>query len=220
MTVKEKKVVVENLMKFAHQANSKYFNGKINLNQIEFKTSARMVNTLGLYKVIRSSKKQSITLSELIINDKAEWTNTLVHEMVHAYQYQGGHDLGHGLTFKRKAAEIFNIDPKMIITAKCRNEKVSNLITAKKQARIANEDQFMLKRPNGTYGFMKNLNKAQIELLVKNKFEIYYNPRPVARVQHYRDLKSCLNARYSYDHRILSTLLPELFENIKLAYKG
>lgn len=219
MTSTEKKLVIEKLMRFAHEANSKYFNGQVKLWEIEFKTSAKMVNSLGLYKVMRHTAKQSITISEVILNDMAEWKNTIVHEMVHALQYQKGLGLGHGASFKAKAAEIFKIDPKMIITAKCKNEKVSNLIAAKKQEKIANSNQFLLKRPNGTYGFMKNLNKFEIDILVKNKFQVFYNPRPIARVQHYMNIDSCLNARYSYDHRILSKVIPELFENVKLIHK-
>lgn len=211
MTQKEKATAINNIMKYAHSANSKYFNGRVNLKSIEFKLSARMINVLGLYRV--KANQQSITLSHVVLKDEYEWRNTVTHELVHAWQYQTGKTLSHGHDFKSKAAEIFKIDPNMIITSKARNEKISNLITSKKLERAKNSHQYLLKRPNGSYGFMKNLDNGDVKALYQNKFEVFRIKSAIARVQHYQSLKSCFNAAYSYDKTVLNRVYPTLFKN-------
>ena len=200
MTAKQKKDWINEVAKYATSANSKYFGGKVRLNEIEFKLSARMVNCLGLYKV--KAGKQSITLNCMVLNDIDEWRNTVTHELVHAFQYQTGLPLDHGSSFRtilHRRDRIF------------KNEKISNLISAKKMERVKKHNQYLLKRPNGTYGFMKNLDSGDVRALYQNKFEVFKIKNPVPKVQHYQNLRSCFNANYSYDKKVLDKVYPTLF---------
>ncbi len=131
-------VQLETIKDFARETNKKYFDGALKIRDIEFKISNRMVSVLGNFQVRRNGQ-QEIRLSEVILVDPKEWHNCLVHELVHAWQYQKQFRLGHGSSFKLMASRIRKVDPKMNITT---TSAVSGQVREAMVAKRAKRDQW------------------------------------------------------------------------------
>jgi len=129
-------VKLQTIKDYAYEANKKYFDGALRLRDIDFQISNRMISVLGQFAVSRNGE-QKIKLSSIILSDPKEWHNTLVHELVHAWQYQKKFQLGHGGSFKLMASRIRKVDPKMNITttAKKVGGEVKQAIAAKRAQR-------------------------------------------------------------------------------------
>src|SRR5579872_1937079 len=109
---------------YAKEANVLYFNGELDLAKINFVISERMFRTLGWasykYNVRLARMVYGIKLAFLLADTPADnWHNTVVHEMVHIWQYMHGYMDHHGETFQMKAAMIRRIDPMMNIERLC-----------------------------------------------------------------------------------------------------
>lgn len=85
--------------------NNKYFNGELPAIQIKLNHTKR---ALGQFCWDNTGwfPKIWITISTYYDRPIRDVQNTLLHEMIHYWQYEKSYQLGHGRTFKQKAREI------------------------------------------------------------------------------------------------------------------
>ncbi len=97
---------VERLQAFHAELNRRYFGGR--LRRVEIRISSRMRRRLGEFRPADTGEGAEIALSRRHLNADgwARVTETLLHEMVHQWQAESGHRLGHGPDFRRKCAAI------------------------------------------------------------------------------------------------------------------
>jgi SprT-like family len=98
---------VARLSRLFEEYNRRHFGGV--LPALPLRISGRMRTRLGQLCLRHGTgEPYEITLSRGHI-DRHGWVEagrTLLHEMVHLWQYQNGHAVNHGRTFRRKAAEV------------------------------------------------------------------------------------------------------------------
>ena len=87
--------------------NAQHFGGK--LQSIPIRLSRRMKSRLGHYSAATpAGEPAEIAISRRHLR-RDGWTealHTLLHEMVHQWQDEGGHQIDHGRGFRRKAREV------------------------------------------------------------------------------------------------------------------
>jgi len=173
----------------AKRLNDKYFESNIELEGIVFTVSARMTRTLGRFSYIKDSRgntiSRAIKMSSLIMSTSL-WKQTLLHELVHAWQFQTYGDCDHGHTFKQKATQIHRLNPKMVITRILNNDEVSKAAAS----RLGNTTQFMaiLKDPKKCI-FFRKLTQAQIATLQRRGLTIKKTGTPLP-IRHCRSFDS------------------------------
>ena len=98
--------VLERLQSLHSELNARCFGGR--LRRVEIRLSSRMRRRLGEFRPAESGEGAEIALSRRHLNADgwARVTETLLHEMVHQWQAESGHRLGHGADFRRKCAAI------------------------------------------------------------------------------------------------------------------
>jgi hypothetical protein len=86
--------------------NARHFGGR--LRAVEFRISSRMRRRLGEFRPAEAGEGPEIALSRRHLKGDrwARITETVLHEMVHQWQAQSGHRLGHGPDFRRKCAAV------------------------------------------------------------------------------------------------------------------
>ena len=99
--------IIRALDRLHHQLNKEHFAGA--LSNVGFRISNRMRRRLGEVTIdsISHSVKE-MTISRLHIERDA-WTEvrkTVLHEMIHQWQAEGGYPVDHGRRFRTKAKEI------------------------------------------------------------------------------------------------------------------
>src|ERR1041385_7526621 len=97
---------LERLHALHSELHARCFGGR--LRRVEIRLSARMRRRLGEFRPAESGEGAEIALSRRHLNAGgwARVTETLLHEMVHQWQAESGHRLGHGADFRRKCAAI------------------------------------------------------------------------------------------------------------------
>lgn len=196
-------VTMMDIKKYATKANKTFFNDSLDLNAIQFKTSTSMTRTLGYFKV--SNGRQSITLSSLLFNQKEEWITTLVHELVHAWQFQSGKPLDHGWSFKQKAREIHSIAPEVVITRTRTSEYIAKAVSDRYQE--FGHKQYAISK-EGRVWFLRNLQGPELTTLRANGYVVAVASKPSA-VRNCKNLRSLLTAKYYYAASILNELSVE-----------
>ena len=193
----------------AEEFNLEYFDSSIDLSLISFKTSSRMVLTRGTF---RGMPKQIITLSALLFHNNEEWQKTLLHEMIHAYQFQNKLKIGHGIDFKNKAINIkIKSKDKYVIT---RTSSFKDDVTKERihELRVNSiKTQYVVFWIDSKVNFIKNLSEDDIEAL--NKYygaEVYINKNIVTGVRHCKNYKYLIRAKYYCQESILEHLGLEL----------
>ena len=107
--MKKVKTVIDMITERANKMNEKFFDNELDISNIIFIVSKRMTSSLGSYRREYSHNKlirQYIKISNRIIEGSEEWKNTLLHELIHAWQELKGYTDSHGKSFKRKAYQI------------------------------------------------------------------------------------------------------------------
>jgi hypothetical protein len=200
-------MVTENTLRmFAKEANSKYFNDELNISVISFEISGRMVRALGLYTVKNPTTRpvQSIKISKICISVN-DWKNTMVHELVHAWQFQTGKPLDHGYYFKAKSDLIRRIDPKMIITTVCKDPMVGEAIRAARTGKVGSIIKWMITSANGQQvHFLRSVDKLGFRTLAARGFRVYKLTTPVSKVSAKQNINSLINSRTHYSRSIIA----------------
>jgi hypothetical protein len=103
----EDEPVVGQLRRFHAHFNRVYFGGR--LRAVPIRLSSRMRTRLGHYTAASPTGDPA----EIVIGREhirrhgwEEALHTLLHEMVHQWQDEGGHPIDHGATFRKKAREV------------------------------------------------------------------------------------------------------------------
>ncbi|MDF1501449.1 SprT-like domain-containing protein [Roseisolibacter sp. H3M3-2] len=103
----EDEPVVAQLRRFHAHYNRVYFGGR--LRGVPIRLSGRMRTRLGHYTAATPAGEPA----EIVIGREhirrhgwEEALHTLLHEMVHQWQDEGGHAIDHGATFRKKAREV------------------------------------------------------------------------------------------------------------------
>jgi len=197
---KMKTVAVAEIKKYAVKANKSFFNNNLDLNVIKFKTSTRMTKTLGCFKV--RNGQQSITLSTLLFGEKEEWVTTLVHELVHAWQWQTGRSLDHGRSFKQKAREIYNIAPEVVITRTRSSEYIDKAVAERYQE--SGRKQYAVAKGNKVW-FLRNLQSHDLTKLRAYGYKVAQASKPAA-VRHCKNVNKLFTANYYYAASVVDEL--------------
>lgn len=94
------------LRQWHHRLNQERFGGI--LAAIPVRVSRRMTSRLGHYRAPHESDPGEIVLARrhLVRDGWDEILETLLHEMVHQWQYETGRPVDHGAAFRRKAREL------------------------------------------------------------------------------------------------------------------
>ena len=98
---------IERLYQLFGEYNRRFFDGA--LPALPFRLSGRMRTRLGqLCMQHETGEPYEITLSRRHVDRHgwAEASHTLLHEMIHLWQYGNGHAVDHGPAFRRKAEEV------------------------------------------------------------------------------------------------------------------
>ncbi|MCA1806505.1 MAG: SprT-like domain-containing protein [Actinobacteria bacterium] len=195
-----KMVTTTDIKKYAIKANKTFFNDSLNLNAIQFKISSRMTKTLGVFKV--RNGQQSITLSTLLFNQKEEWVTTLVHELVHAWQWQTGKPLDHGWSFKQKAREIYSIAPEVVITRTRTSDYIEKAVANRYQE--FGRKQYAISKGNRVW-FLRNLQGHDLTTLRARGYKVAQASKPAA-VRHCKNVNKLFTANYYYAASIVDDL--------------
>ena len=197
----------------AEQFNTKYFAGMLVLGQIEFKLSAKMTRCLGKFSVHRrlgTSPRQSITVSSDLFLDPAQLANTIVHEMVHAWQLQTGRALDHGQSFVLKAKAIEAIDPSMVIERACSpTDMAANLaeaIVQKTMKKLSRQYLVTKPGPRVQINFITNLTRSEIVNLKTMGYKVVLLASPALGFRNCKNFESLVQANYSYVARQVAAL--------------
>jgi predicted SprT family Zn-dependent metalloprotease len=196
-------VTMQDIKKYAVKANKAFFEDSLDLNAIQFKTSSRMTKALGVFKV--RAGRQSITLSTLLFNQKEEWITTLVHELVHAWQWQTGKPLDHGCSFKQKAREIGNIAPEVVITRTRTSDYIEKAVASRYQE--FGYKQYAISKA-GRVWFLRNLQGPDLTTLRNHGYKVEIASRPGA-FRHCKNLRNLLTANYYYAASAVSRVSQE-----------
>lgn len=186
-------VTVRDIKKYAIKANKTFFNNSLNLDAIEFKTSSRATRTLGVFKV--RNGRQSITLSTLLFDEKSEWLTTLVHELVHAWQWQTGKPLDHGWSFKQMARQIYSIDPEVIITRTRSSEYIDKAVASRYKE--FGRKSYRISKGNRVW-FLRKLAGPELTKLRNHGYQIAEASEPLTGFRNCKSFTALLTARYYY----------------------
>lgn len=103
----EDAAVLRELSKVHNHYNRRHFDGE--LRGIGIRISSRMRSRLGQYTAASpygEPAEIAISRAHLGKHGWVEVLHTLLHEMVHQWQAESGHEIDHGPTFRSKAVEV------------------------------------------------------------------------------------------------------------------
>ena len=131
----EDDVLLRELQVWHRAYNIRYFEGR--LGAIAIRISGRMRTRLGQYTApspYGEPAEISISRAHIRRHGWAEALHTLLHEMVHQWQAELGHEIDHGPMFRRKAREVG-------ITPNARRE----LRPATRAGRVVSQQEILLR---------------------------------------------------------------------------
>lgn len=103
----EDAVLIRELMQWHREYNRRHFGGK--LCEIAIRISGRMRTRLGQYTAASpygEPAEIAISRAHLRRHGWVEVLHTLLHEMVHQWQAEHGHEIDHGASFRMKAIQV------------------------------------------------------------------------------------------------------------------
>lgn len=106
-TAPEDELLARQLRTWHAQYNAHYFGGR--LRAVPIRVSRRMRTRLGHYTAAAPTGEAAeiaISLAHIHRHGWEEALHTLLHEMVHQWQDESGHEIDHGPTFRQKAREV------------------------------------------------------------------------------------------------------------------
>jgi hypothetical protein len=181
------------LGKIAEEFNVTYFESELDLSRITFTfTDRASTRNLGRYKYPRNSVMGNavITINRILMQDETEVKNTLIHEMVHAWQHQTRKEMGHGYSFKHKALLIWKIDKtwKIARTSNCKLD----------MDQLSNGRQYLIVKTDDRYNFVKNISSRDIQNFKAKGWEVKKNTGTFMNVRHCINSKAVDIANYYY----------------------
>jgi len=199
-----------NLKEESKKANWKFFNGELDIDKLTFKISKKMTTTRGKFTWTYKNEV-TITISDLIMESDVEAYKTLIHELVHYYQWTNEMKIDHGEGFRYLASKINAIDPSLEInrTNNCQDQFVANRIKEKRMNLIKN--QYMIKSGNHN-NFMKNLKTPEIESLKASGHRVFVVKNPNMKIRNHKNMSSYQRRNYFYRDSIIDRLGLELKE--------
>jgi len=99
--------VVDELVVWFRRFNMRHFGGA--LKPVHIRVSRRMKSRLGHYTAATPNGEPAeiaLSLTHLRRHGWEEVKHTLLHEMVHQWQDEGGHSIDHGAEFRQKARDV------------------------------------------------------------------------------------------------------------------
>jgi hypothetical protein len=133
------RISLTKLIAYFNEASKMYFNGQLTHGdsghggKVRIEITGRTVNRVGFF--IHKDNISRIVMSEFALDDSIvtdngtpEWKNTLVHEMVHFYQWLKFKKSDHGDTFIKKAQQIRAIDRTMIIQRYATGKMIGQIV--------------------------------------------------------------------------------------------
>ncbi len=187
----------------AHEMNEKFFGGELSIDKMIFTWSDRMTNCCGVcfigrkkqYKENGLSKIGRIAINSGLKFDKDRFTNTLVHELVHLWQFENELKLNHGESFKNKAELIKIIDPKMIITRYIIMDKVPQEVRREIYKGI--RTSYWVEKDD-KINFVQNVSQDNMEYLMSNNFKVFEVLEFISRPTHCRSFEAFKDKTYFY----------------------
>lgn len=198
------------IRKYAEKFNKDLFDNELNISKIDFKISKKMINVLGNFRYQKKgifNYYQRITISENILISENDFENTLIHEMVHAWQFQKNKGLSHGYTFIQKSDIIKEkSNGKYCIRKSSNNEILSssviNKILDKKAERVIKINQYAIIYKNQV-NFIKNLNKLEIDHFKVRGYKIFKATTPITGIRNCKNIVAYACRKYYYSLEIL-----------------
>lgn len=183
--------------------NNKFFNNSITL-PIKFEIFSGIDE--GMTDKLIENKKSiiRIQINEILLElqFEEELENTLVHEMIHAWQIQYLNDYNHGRTFKTWAKKIKEIDPNMIIARMANPEEAKKFCDEIKKSAVG---YLLIDKITKKGFFIKKLSNRKIQQLL-NLYEIYYSSYIGFTPQYSTLHKNNLIAYYYEPNELIETL--------------
>lgn len=198
------KITMTDIKNYAKKANKTFFNDSLDLNAIQFKTSSRATRTLGRFSV--RNGRQSIMLAEILFDEKSEWITTLVHELVHAWQWQTGKPLDHGYSFKQMARTIGRIAPEVVITRTRSSEYIDQAVASRLEN--SGRKQYAVKKGDRIW-FLRSIDRFTISQLKKSGYSVAQASKACGSVRHCKNIQSLLTARYYYSQKVVKQISSE-----------
>lgn len=206
---------------FAREANKKYFNGELNFRGVEWKISKKMFRTLGQFGFNYTTKHQTVKMSERVLNaGTKEWHTTLVHELVHMWQFQTGRRVDHGYSFKSKAAAIAQINPQIVITRTRTSEAIDKAATTYEQKKRSFTQYMMVRKSDkgSMFNIVKNLNLFQIIRATNEGWTVFVNTGDsMTCIQHKKTFERALHPSSFYFLRQIENHPQYVIDNWKQA---
>jgi hypothetical protein len=200
-------VTVKDIVDYAKESNELYFGGELDLRSIRFSISNRMTRAMGKFSYSHRQGQQ-IKVSSLLSGITDEWKNTVVHELVHAWQYQSGLKLDHGYSFKKKAAEIARISNRQMIITRCGdNEEVREVARDRRSEKMITGGvrQYMFIKKNGRVLFLRNADSFAIKREKAYGAQVFVNDSEIwAPVSHAKNYLYLQMARRYYPKSVVA----------------
>jgi hypothetical protein len=167
-----------------------------------------MIKCLGQFQV--KPNKQIIVLSDIVLKSDFEWKDTLLHELVHAWQHQSGLEICHGDSFKNKAKKISSIS-EYNISRNSDSEFLFKEIELKREQRKlkkeSNTTQFIAVDVWGLLAiFYRKLTKKQVDILKEDFKIVYENSNPI-EVNYCENFSKRNNTHNFYDRKDLNKMI-------------
>lgn len=160
--------MIELTIEKAKEFNKEYFNNELNINQLKFRISTRMTKTRGTFKGSCKMGTTTITISNRLYQVYEEWTKTLLHEMIHYWQFVKYGYADHGKTFKRKSNDIYKLSKGTY--------DISRLSKTPEFLRVQNKTQDyyykVTNKEETKIWFLKKVDTKIIKRLVDNEYKI------------------------------------------------
>lgn len=175
----------------AMAANKQYFNSELPIHLLTFKTKA-MGQICGNFRG-QGNRSGIITINSAILKPNVPWEKTLIHELIHFWQYVNGYNASHGHTFHRMARTIYNRGYKYLITTKNNVPEISEAIKSAQPEIIS----FMVEK-NGFANFFRNLSLRDLRYLQSKGYEISTVTINKSSFTHCKNIDSFCKRKYHY----------------------
>lgn len=196
------------MKKAAKEFNTKFFENELDIDSIKFKVSTRMTRTRGTCTV--RNGEVSITLASELFLANSEWKPTLLHEMIHAYQWKDGDNLNHGDSFKSMSRRIKTLSKGEYVLTRCtatKDKKVAEAVASKLATKTAQQYVVYSKGPKPTQmNFVRSLTKAQIIWLTSHGRRVQKVLNPTNTIRHKKNFEYILKWESYYPTGLLSKL--------------
>lgn len=196
------KMTLANIRKKANQANDTFFDNKIDVDAITFSINNRFKRTLGQCEYNRASESIKIKLAGCLSNlDGNYWMKTLVHEMVHAFQYTVYGYADHGPTFKRLATLIRRVEPSIEIT------RLANVDSAKLFPDKKVSDQYLIVKGTQCWA-LRRMDRDRLRYLKDFGYKVFRNTGKPVNMRHCKNAITLKTVKYAYSLSAINRSMP------------